>query len=128
MNGPLAILFLGLSIWALVALFRRLRRQSVSLSWWAAFSFLIACGIGLGIWCALYSEYPLGTRFRFGSFPIPAVIFHLEDGNWVDFPLQQFWLWTVVFANIITITALATLPLWLASRKKEKHETAGLVA
>ncbi len=128
MNGLLAILFLGLSIWALVRLFWRLRRQKVGPFWWATFSFLIVCGIALGIWCALYCEYPVGSRFRFGSFPIPAVIFHLEGGNWVDFPLQAFWLWAVVFANIITITTLATSPLWLASRSKQEHESSGPAA
>jgi len=123
MNGLLAIIFLGLSIWILVALFRRLWRQKVGRLWWAAFFFLIACGVGLGIWCAFYCEYAVGSHFRFASFPIPAVIFHLEDGNWVDFPLQTFWLWVVVSVNIITITALATLPLWLVSRKKQEHES-----
>ena len=117
MNILLAVILLGMSSWAFVALFRRLRHQQVGFRWWVALALLIACGLAIGIWCALYSEYPVGTRFRFGSFPIPAVIFHLEDGNWVDFPLQQFWLWTVVFANIVTVTALATLPLWLVSRR-----------
>jgi hypothetical protein len=123
MNGLLAIVFLGLSIWLLVALFRRLLRQRVGPSWWSAFVFLIACGVGMGIWCAFYCEYPVGSHFRFGSFPIPAVIFHLEDGNWVDFPLETFWLWLVVFVNIITITAIATFPLWLASWRKQRHES-----
>jgi NO-binding membrane sensor protein with MHYT domain len=128
MNGLLAIIFLGLSTWTLIALFRRLLRRRVARSWWGALSFLIACGMGLGIWCALYCEYPVGSHFRFGSFPIPAVVFHLEDGNWVDFPLQEFWLWAVVAANIITVVALATIPLWLAPRNKQKHENTGLEA
>ena len=90
MNGLLAIIFLGLSTWTLIALFRRLLRRRVGRSWWGALSFLIACGMGLGIWCALYCEYPVGSHFRFGSFPIPAVVFHLEDGNWVDFRFKSF--------------------------------------
>jgi heme A synthase len=128
MNGLLAIILLALSIWAFVALFRRLQRQRRGTSWWFVLLLLTACGIGIGIWCAFYCEYPVGSSFRFGGFPIPAVVFHLEDGNWVDFPLQRIWMWAVLVANIITITTLATLPLWLASRREPKHESTGTVA
>jgi hypothetical protein len=117
MNILLALIFLGLSLWALVALLRRLREQRVSARWWAALACLVLCGIGLGVWCAFYCEYQVGARLRFGSFPVPVVVFHLEQGSWVDFPLQKFAAWPVAFTNIITITALATLPLWLVSRK-----------
>ena len=44
------------------------------------------------------------------AFLIPIVVFHLEDGNWVDFPVAKLIMWPVLFANIITITALAHSP------------------
>jgi len=127
MNVLLAIVFLGLSAWALLGLFLRLRRRRVGTTWWAALGFLIVCGIALGVWCAFYCEYPVGARYRFGSFPIPIVVFHLEEGSWVDFPLEQFVMWPIALTNIISVTALATLPLWLVSRKA-KHENADLPA
>jgi|ERR1035441_1924985 hypothetical protein len=119
MNVLLAIIFFSVSSWALFALFRRLRQQGISPGWWVALSLLILCGIGLGVWCAFYCEYQVGAGLRFGSFPIPVVVFHLEEGSWVDFPLERVVAWPVAFTNVITITALATLPLWLVSRKSK---------
>jgi hypothetical protein len=84
----------------------------------------MVCGMALGVWCALYCEYPVGTKYRVGSFPIPVVIFHMEEGNWVDFPLDTFFAWGVIAANVTTVTALATLPFWVASitTKHDEHE------
>ena len=111
----IVIIFLALSSWALVALFRRLRRQRATAGWWVTFGVLVACGVALGIQCAFYSEYHVGPHFRLVSFPIPVVFFHLEHGDWVDFPVPEFQGWASMFTNVITITALATLPLWLVS-------------
>ena len=81
MNILLAIIFLGLSSWTLVALPRRLRRERAGAAWWTALAFLSACGLALGAWCAFKCEYRVGSQFRFGSFPIPVVVFHLEGGG-----------------------------------------------
>jgi hypothetical protein len=116
----LVIVFLALSSWAIVALFRRLWRKHVSTGWWIAFGVLVACGTAIGIWCAFYCEYHVGTRYRIGSFPIPVVFFHLEDGDWVDFPVPKLQAWSAVFTNVITIIALATIPLWLVSWRQHR--------
>jgi hypothetical protein len=118
----IVIVFLALSSWVLVALFRRLRRQRATAGRWLAFGLLVACGIAVGIWCAFYVEYHVGSRYRIGSFPIPVVFFHLEHGDWVGFPVPKFQAWASAFANVITITALATLPLWLVSWRQHRHE------
>lgn len=119
----IVIVFLALSSWALVALFRRLRHQRATSGWWVAFGVLVACGVALGVWCAFYVEYNVGTRYRIGSFPIPVVFFHLEQVDWVDFPVPEFQAWSAAFTNVITITALATLPLWLMSWRQHRHES-----
>ena len=111
--------FLAGSGWALVSLVRRLRRQHVGTRLWVAFVFLVAIGVSAGTWSAFHFEYPLGARCRIGSFPIPVVFFHLEDGQWVGFPVPPFQAWSAAFTNIITITALATLPLWLVSAPRQ---------
>jgi len=119
----IVIVFLGLSSWTLVALFRRLRRQRATAGRWVAFGVLVACGVAVGIWCAFYVEYHIGTRYRIGSFPIPVVFFHLEQGDWVDFPVPEFQAWATMFANVITVTALVTLPLWLVSWRQHRPES-----
>ena len=121
MNLLLAIVLLGMSGWAFVALFRHLRRRKAGLGWWLVLVLFVACGVAVGVWCAFYWEYQLGERFRFGSFPIPVVVFHLEEGDWVDFPLDPFLAWPVSITNVITVAALATLPFWLV-RGKKRHE------
>ena len=83
----------------------------------------IGCGVAVGIWCAFYVEYHIGSRYRIGSFPIPVVFFHLEHGDWEDFPVPELQAWAAMFANVITITALATLPLWLVSWRQHKNES-----
>ncbi len=118
----LVIVFLGLSSWTLVALFRRLRRRQVSAGWWVCFGALLGCGAALGIWCGFDCEYRLGSRYRIGSFSIPVVFFHLENGAWVDFPVPRIQAWLAAFTNVVTITALAMLPLWWLSWLLHKHE------
>jgi hypothetical protein len=98
MSVLFAMLLLIISVWGILALFFRLRRQDVSAAWWATLAVLMVCGMALGVWCALYCEYPVGTKYRVGSFPIPVVIFHMEEGNWVDFPLDTFFAWGVMAA------------------------------
>jgi hypothetical protein len=119
----IVIAFLALSSWALAALFRRLRRQRVASGWWVALGVPVACGVALGVWCAFYVEYPVGTRYRIGSFLLPIVFFHLEGGQWVDFPVPEFQAWATALTNVLTITALATLPLWLLSWREHRHES-----
>src|SRR5262245_48621952 len=102
----IVIVSLALSSWALVALFRRLRHQRATVGHWLAFGVLVAGGVAVGVWCAFYVEYHIGPRYRIGSFPIPVVFFHLEQGDWVDFPVPEFQAWAAMFTNIITITAI----------------------
>ena len=121
MGVLIVIVCLALSSWELIALFRRLRHQQVTGGWWLAFGVLVACGVALGIWCAFYCVHRVGTRYRIGSFPIPVVFFHLEQGDWVDFPVPEFQAWLAVVTNVISVIALATLPLWLVLWRQQKH-------
>jgi hypothetical protein len=121
--GMLSVVaFLTGSSWALVSFVRRLRREHAGTGWWVAFVILIVIGVSVGIWCAFRCEYPLGGHYRIGSFPLPVVFFRLEDGKWVDFPVPEFQAWSAAFTNIFTITALATVPLWLLSWRQHRPE------
>jgi hypothetical protein len=103
---------------------RRLRREQAGPRRWVAFVILAVIGLSVGAWCAFRCEYPLGAHYRIGSFPLPVVFFHLEDGQWVDFPVPKFQALSAAFTNIITITALATVPLWLLFWRQRRREHA----
>jgi hypothetical protein len=118
----LIIILLPFCSWMLFALARRLRRPQVSPGWWLPFGILVVGGAGFGVWCGFFCEYPVGPRFRFGSFPIPAVVFHLEGGDWVDYPLPTIEAWAAAVTDILAITVLATLPIWLASWRVHRPE------
>ena len=117
------ILVLSLSLWILLLLFRQFRHHHVSIVWWVAFGLLCAGGGKIaGSWCAFYCEYSIRARYRIGSFPIPIVVFHLEQGEWVDFPVPRSQAWLALFTNIITIVAVSLLPLWLVFWRHRKCE------
>jgi hypothetical protein len=121
--GMLFVLaFLAGSSWALVSLVRRLRREQAGPRRWVAFALLVVFGFSVGAWCAFRCEYPLGAHYRIGSFPLPVVFFHLEDGQWVDFPVPRFQALSAALTNVITITALATVPVWLLLWRQHRYE------
>ena len=124
--GMLFVLaFLAGSSWTLVSLVRRLRREQASPRRWVAFAILVVIGLSVGAWCAFRCEYPLGAHYRIGSFPLPVVFFHLEDGLSVDFPVPRFQALSAAFTNIVAITALTTMPLWLFSWRRHRYEHTG---
>ena len=109
------IALLGLSSWVFFFTFRRLRRRHARRAWWVALYSAVAVGAALGYWLAFHFEYQPSSRWRFFSFPVPVVFFHLEDGQWVDFPTPKFFGYLAMFTNILIITASAILPVLLAS-------------
>jgi hypothetical protein len=122
------IALLALSIWMLVGTFRRLRSRHVGRGWWSAFGFLVIVGVTAGYWLAFHFEYQVSSKMRFASFPMPLSFFHFEDGHWIDFPTPQFVMYPGLAANVIAITALAVLPVLLASLlfhriERREHDT-----
>jgi hypothetical protein len=107
------VLFVA-SSWMLRSLLHRLRRGRVGFWWWVAFAVLIVIGVILGECCAFYIEYHPGARYRVRGVPLPVVFFHLEESGWVDYPVHKLQALAAMLTNILTITALMTVPLWLA--------------
>ena len=112
MGFLLALVCLALSSWAFFKLCCRLialKKKPLLI----AFAFLTALGVGLGISASFFLEYHPRADFRIAGFPIPIVFFHLEDGQWVDFPTPPIQAWLTALANMALLTVLATAPLWL---------------
>jgi hypothetical protein len=103
------------SCWMLFATSRRLRRHRVSRGWWLAYGGLSFVGLALGGWLAFGFEYHLSATVRVSSFPLPLCVFQLENAQWVDYPVSEYAVYPVVVTNMVAVTALATLPLLLAS-------------
>jgi heme A synthase len=109
------IALLVLSFWMLVGTFKRLRGRQASRAWWAAFGCLVIIGLVLGYWFSFHFEYHITPSMRVVSFPMPLSFFHFENGHWVDFPTPEFVMYPGLAANVIASTALAVLPVLIAS-------------
>ena len=111
----------ALSCWELAATFRRLRRGGAGVGWWIGLTGLLLIGLAVGFWCAFDVEYHAGPNFRIGGVPLPLVFFHLEGGQWVDFRVAKFQAWAAAFANILAVAAIATLPIFLIYRRRQRR-------
>ncbi len=121
----IAIVSFALSGGTVIALFRRLRRQQVKTARWVAFYVLLLFGTLLGIWFSFLLIYPFGARYRIGSFPIPIVIFHLENGTWaLHSRPSSIHIWSQAIANVVIVTALATFPMWFSFRHRSQKSAA----
>lgn len=120
------VLFLALSAWVFIAVIRQLRREHANVRWWTVFALLIAGGTALGVWCGFYAEYPAGSQFRIFGFPIPVGFLHWEDGRWVDFPVPAVQGLLSAITNVFAIAAFAVLPVWVASRRRQRRERVSL--
>jgi cytochrome bd-type quinol oxidase subunit 2 len=123
MGFLIIIALLALSSWMLFVTVRRLRRRHASQAWWLAFFGFAIVGVVLGYWLAFHFEYQASSQLRFFSFPIPVNFFHLEDGQWVDFPTPLVFGYPAMFTNIVAITAFAVLPVLVASLFSHRQET-----
>ncbi len=69
---------------------------------------LALVGLLTGMWCGFFLEYRLSPGLRCASFPIPAAVFHLEGGQWVDFITPAPGL--IVLLNMALVTASTLFP------------------
>jgi hypothetical protein len=112
----LAILILvAFSCSSVVATVRRLRRIRSGWAWWSGFAVLTGSGLAAGKWLAFDFEYQVSPRIRFASFPIPLALFHLENGQWVDYITPPPIMYSGLVANVLAPVGVALLPLLLLS-------------
>jgi hypothetical protein len=71
---------------------------------------LFTIGIAVGVWLACFFTYQSGPNRRTVGFPIPAAIFQLENGVWVDY-ISPFVI--VIPFNVLIIATCFLLPVSL---------------
>lgn len=125
MGFVIVIALLALGTWILIATFRRLFSHKVGIAWWVGFCGLVVFGAIIGHWLAFDFEYSVSPQLRVVSFPIPVCAFHLEHGQWVDFPSPNYFAYPAAFTNVVTVTAFAVLPLLVASMSLHQQENEG---
>jgi hypothetical protein len=77
---------------------------------WPRLAGAAVIGLALGVWLALFVEYKWGSGMRVIGFPVPGCFFHLEDGNWVDYPLPTAMQWADCAANFLMGLAAPFIP------------------
>lgn len=77
--------------------------------WWVVLGVLVAVSFPIGLWCA-FATYSINDEVQLSSFPIPAVMLHREDGQWIDYVSPA--LPVIVFANVSAIVLASLLPIF----------------
>jgi hypothetical protein len=85
---------------------------------WITWMVVLLGGAMLGIWTAFYFSYAVGSTFRFVGFPIPCGLFHLQSGEWLDFPGR--FPFAIAISDVIIVATVTVSPvsilLWMRRR------------
>jgi hypothetical protein len=115
MGWIIVLALLLASGWILFVAFRRLAARRAGIGWWLALCILLGVGAGIGYRLGFDFEYSVSPNLRIVGVPIPVGFFHFEDGHWIDFPPPKEFAYFAALTNFLIMTALAVLPLLLAS-------------
>jgi len=77
---------------------------------WPRLAAAAVIGLALGVWLSFFLEYKWGSAMRVTGLPVPVCFFHLEDGNWVDYPLPKAMQWAGCAVNFLTGLAAPFMP------------------
>jgi len=98
------------------AVIRHLHAQRFNAAWWVAFGVSVILGVRTGAWVGTQLEYPINARTRVVGFPLPLAVFVLEGEHWTDFVPPDHVQHALVAANVLSVMALALIPLAVAAR------------
>lgn len=88
--------------------------------WRRATVLLLSVGVPVGIWLAMFYRYAWSDHFEVLGFPIPVLVFQLEDGRWVDYvgnPLLAFVSLFLVASAFLLPVSLGLLLDWLRRQR-----------
>jgi len=77
---------------------------------WTRLAGAAVLGAALGVWLGSFVEYKWGAEIRVAGFPIPVCFFHLENGEWVDFPLPSAMIFLGFIANFLSGLVVPLIP------------------
>jgi hypothetical protein len=83
--------------------------RPISSSYWLMLLASYLAGFAAGAFCGYYAEYSITPSLIAFSAPIPAGFFHLEDGEWIDFPTPAPGV--IAFFNLIIVMLSIPLPI-----------------
>jgi len=90
---------------------------------------LLSVGVPVGVWLAFFYRYAWSDHFEVLGFPIPVLVFELEDGKWVDYvgnPILAFVsLFLVVSAFLEPVSAGLLVAPIRAHERLEKFACSG---
>lgn len=98
----LAIVMLlgGILVWSIrCCVYETSRRLQIG------FVAVLVAGCAVAMWSTFFFKYQPNPSYRIEGFPIPVVVFHLENGNWVDF-VGPGWI-----MNFILVPSLVAMPV-----------------
>jgi hypothetical protein len=122
--APLLLLgSLALSIGVIVSTARLLHRSGVGAWWWSAFSLLLLAGLVVGV-AASNWDRQVSPTLRFMGWPLPMVIFQLEQGAWFDYVHPPIVAVGILAVNVLLVAGGALLPLsvvvWVSVRRNKR--------
>lgn len=117
MNLIIALGLIVASLWLLWKVFLRLRRQHAGAGWLVLAGVVLSLGLALGWWTAFHFEYHASARMRVFSAPLPVAFFVWEEDRWTDFVTPEYYAYSALAANVLSIAAVVLSPLLFFRRK-----------
>jgi len=122
MNLLIALGLAAASLWLLWKVFARLRRHQAGTGWWILAFVVLTLGLVLGGWTASHFEYHASPRIRVFSAPLPIAFYVWEEDRWTDFVTPEYYSYSVLGANTLSLAALVLSPLLFLRRKTANQE------
>jgi hypothetical protein len=101
---------LAADVWLLTTTGKKQFKTWTQARAWTRLAGVVVFGAALGVWLGFFVEYKWGANLRVIGFPVPVCFFHLEDGEWVDFPLPKAMMYLGCAVNFLSGLVVPLIP------------------
>ena len=101
---------LAVDVWLLATTGKKQFKTWSQARAWPRLAGAAALGAALGVWLSSFVQYKWGAAIRVAGFPIPIRFFHLENGEWVDFPLPMEMMCLGCIVNFLSGIVVPLIP------------------